>query len=137
MVRHSLTFLSGVTVTALAAYCGGGGMRPGILIGAALVVGVLLAWPRQAARALLALADGLAAFRSHWRASSAAPARRQLTLTPRPASSPIDNLTPLQRDVQSALVNLGMGEKRARLAARHATARDFETGFRQAQGAAA
>jgi hypothetical protein len=136
-MKHSLTFLSGVAVAALAAYCGGGGMRPGILIGAGLVVGIMVAWPRQAARVLLALADGLAAFRLHWTIPPPALASRQLKLTPGPASTLIDTLTPVQIDVASALQNLGVSRKRASLAAQQATAEDFETAFREAQKAAA
>jgi hypothetical protein len=142
MIRHTLTFLCGAATSAAAAYLAGGGMRAGILIGAGLVVGILVAWPRELARVLLAIAEGMAAVRSTWKRTPSPLARpgddRQLKLTKRPPSNIFDGpaLTPLQADVQSALVNLGMGQKRARLAASSATAEDFEAAFRQAQAAA-
>jgi hypothetical protein len=156
LTRAALWFLAGAASCTITAYLAGGGMRAGLILGAAVVLVALLTWPRAAARGLNALADGVAAFRYRIAGSGEPSSRktpteskthlvaspavamgsrvgRQLQLTKTPAAA----FTPIQSDVVSAMVNLGMGREQARrrvLAAGDAA--DFETLFRKVQAAA-
>jgi len=153
ITRAALWFLAGVATCTLLAYAAGGGMRAGLIVGAGSVVLALLTWPRAAARSLDAIADGIAAFRYRIAGSDEPSSRpeskthpvaspavtmgsrvgRQLQLTKAPAAA----FTPIQSDVVSAMVNLGMAREQARrLTLAAGDAADFETLFRKVQAAA-
>jgi hypothetical protein len=115
-------------------------MRAGLILGAGIVVLALLTFPRAAARGLVALADVAAAVRGNGVPRGTAPAtpHRELQLTPpRLAKVPAPAFTPIQSDVVSAMVNLGMGREQARQRVQAAgDSPDFETLFRKVQAAA-
>jgi hypothetical protein len=147
MIRHTVSFLAGTAAMAAVTYSAGGAtMRAGFIVGLSLSLAILATWPRQAARALVGFAEGLAAFHAHWLISQpVAPASKR---SPSPLAKPGDAvparktprempaLTAVQSDVESALVNLGMARGKARLVAVQTSGEDFESAFREAQAAA-
>jgi hypothetical protein len=128
MTRNAFSFFAGSALTALAAYVAGGGMRAGLLIGFSLALIALVCWPRSISRGLLAFSEALEAFWSHWQGQQPVAAAKR----PRGSNAQeLPNLTPVQAEVESALMNLGMSKGKARVTASRATAEDFESAFRQ------
>ena len=128
LTRNAFSFFAGSALTALTAYLAGGGMRAGMLIGFGLALIVLVCWPCSISRGLLAFAEALEAFRAHWQGQQAGTAAKR----PRGSNAQeLPNLTPVQAEVESALINLGMSKGKARVTASRATAEDFESAFRQ------
>jgi len=131
MTNLCISFLSGASLTALAAYLAGGGMRAGILIGIALVLIPLFAWPRRAADLLLRFARALEAFRAKPEAVKLAVVRSNALRADTPDQRKTE-LSDVQLEVVSALQNLGMRKDEAQRAVlSHPDNEDFETLFNQ------
>lgn len=131
-VKTLFPFLSGSLLTATVAYLAGGGMRAGILIGLSLAILPLLFWPRKAASLLSRYSRALDAFRTKPEAVKLAVVRSNVPRAATPGRHRTEDLSAVQLDVISALVNLGKTEKQARAAVAQIGDGDFETLFRKA-----